>query len=70
MSTADGTRLVSLGTAILSIGTILGCLLAPKLAERYGRKKTLAGYFTGMAMISRWDLAGPCIFPTGWSPFS
>ena len=50
LSAADGTKLVSLGTAILSIGTILGCLLAPQLAERYGRKKTLAGYFTGMAV--------------------
>src|ERR1700722_7536153 len=47
---ADGTKLVSLGTAILSVGTILGCLLAPKLAERFGRKKTLAGYFIGMAL--------------------
>ena len=45
----DGTRIASLGTAILSIGTILGCLIAPALAERFGRKKTLAGYFLGMA---------------------
>ena len=49
-SPAQGTRLASLGTAILSIGTIVGCLLAPILAERFGRKKTLAGYFIGMAM--------------------
>ena len=48
-SAADGTKLVSLGTAVLSIGTILGCLLAPFLAECFGRKKTLAGYFAGMA---------------------
>jgi MFS family permease len=47
---AQGTRLASLGTAILSIGTILGCLLAPVLAERFGRRKTLAGYFLGMAV--------------------
>ena len=46
---AEGTRLASLGTAILSIGTIIGCLLAPVLAERFGRRKTLAGYFIGMA---------------------
>ena len=50
LTAADGTRLVSLGTAILSIGTIIGCLLAPMLAERFGRKKTLAAYFTGMAL--------------------
>ena len=46
---AQGTKLASLGTGILSIGTILGCLLAPILAERFGRKKTLAMYFLGMA---------------------
>jgi MFS family permease len=45
----QGTRIASLGTAILSIGTILGCLLAPGIAERIGRKKTLALYFSGMA---------------------
>jgi MFS family permease len=46
---AQGTKLASLGTAVLSIGTILGCLLAPVLAERFGRKTTLAMYFLGMA---------------------
>jgi MFS family permease len=46
----EGTRLASLGTAVLSIGTILGCLIAPMLAERFGRKATLAGYFLGMAI--------------------
>ncbi|MES2255743.1 MAG: MFS transporter [Pseudomonadota bacterium] len=46
---AQGTRIASLGTAILSVGTILGCLLAPVLAEKFGRKPTLAAYFTGMA---------------------
>jgi len=45
----DGTRIASLGTAVLSIGTILGCLVAPMLAEKFGRKRTLAGYFLGMA---------------------
>ncbi|MEO7054245.1 MAG: MFS transporter, partial [Rhizomicrobium sp.] len=46
---AQGTRIASLGTAVLSVGTILGCLLAPVLAEKFGRKPTLAMYFTGMA---------------------
>jgi MFS family permease len=45
----QGTRLASLGTGVLSIGTILGCLLAPVFAERFGRKKTLAMSFLGMA---------------------
>lgn len=42
-------KVVSLGTAILSIGTILGCIALPWMAERIGRKRTLAIYFTGMA---------------------
>src|SRR6185312_3053363 len=49
LSVLDGTRMASMGTAILSIGTILGCLLLPLLAERIGRKTTLALYFCGMA---------------------
>jgi MFS family permease len=35
---------------LLSLGTILGCLLAPWLAERIGRKPTIAIYFLGMAL--------------------
>jgi len=69
MSAADGTKLVSLGTAILSIGTILGCLLAPKLAERYGRKKTLAGYFTGMALMITLGFGWALYLPNGLVPF-
>jgi MFS family permease len=43
-------KIVSLGTAVLSIGTILGCIVLPALAERHGRKRTLAMYFAGMAI--------------------
>ncbi len=45
---ADPPRLVSIGTAILSVGTILGCVVLPAIAERFGRKRTLALYFAGM----------------------
>jgi MFS family permease len=47
----DIVKLASLGTAILSVGTILGCLCAPVLAERVGRKTALAVYFAGMAIM-------------------
>src|SRR5258708_30785047 len=43
-------RMASLATGLLSIGTILGCLLVPYLAERVGRRSTLALYFVGMAI--------------------
>lgn len=45
---ADAARMVSIATAILSIGTILGCLALPPLAEAIGRRRTLALYFTIM----------------------
>ncbi len=40
--------LASMATGLLSLGTILGCILAPALAERIGRRATLALYFVGM----------------------
>ncbi len=47
----QAVRLASFGTGLLSIGTILGCLALPPLAERIGRKRTLAIYFAGMAAM-------------------
>ena len=46
---AQATRLASLGTGLLSIGTCLGCLAVPVLAEHFGRRRTHAIYFLGMA---------------------
>jgi MFS family permease len=39
------TRLSSYATILLSVATIFGCLALPPLAERYGRRWTLAAYF-------------------------
>ncbi len=44
----SAARMVSIGTAVLSLGTILGCLCLPPIAERLGRKRTLFIYFIGM----------------------
>jgi MFS family permease len=49
-SAAEATRLASFGTGLLSIGTVLGCLVAPPLAERLGRRGALALFFLGMAV--------------------
>jgi len=43
-------RMASFGTGLLSIGTCLGCLAVPPLAERCGRRLTHAIYFSGMAV--------------------
>lgn len=45
---ADAVRFASYGTGILSIGTVLGCLALPWIAERVGRRVTLALFFCGM----------------------
>jgi MFS family permease len=47
-SVADRARLASYGTMVLSAGTILGCIILPPLAERFGRRLTMALYFALM----------------------
>ncbi len=42
---ANGSRMASYGTMILSVGTIVGCLMLPALARRFGRRGALALYF-------------------------
>ena len=65
----QGTRLASLGTAILSVGTIIGCLLLPVLAERWGRRKTLGLYFCGMALAILLAFGWAFYLPQGLRPF-
>ncbi|OYV43793.1 MAG: hypothetical protein B7X10_06325, partial [Burkholderiales bacterium 21-58-4] len=48
MALPQAAKMASYGTGLLSIGTILGCIAAPWLAERLGRRLTLALYFVGM----------------------
>jgi MFS family permease len=63
MSQPNAVRMASYGTGLLSFGTILGCLALPLLAERLGRKRTLALYFVGMmlsiAIIFGWAFYRP-----------
>jgi MFS family permease len=49
MDAAHAARMASIGTGLLSIGTILGCLVAPPLSEMLGRRSALAVFFAGMA---------------------
>lgn len=46
---ADAARLASRGTMLLAVGTILGCLIMPVLANKLGRRKCLAFFFAVMA---------------------
>ena len=47
---ADAARQASYGGMVLAIGTIIGCIAAPFLAERLGRRKSMAMYFVFMAV--------------------
>jgi MFS family permease len=62
-------RIASLGTAILSIGTIIGCILAPVLAEAVGRKKALAIYYAGMMILIAVTFGWVFYLPNGLIPF-
>jgi MFS family permease len=69
MSKADGVKTASLATALLSIGTILGCLALPPMAEKLGRRRTLAIYFTGMAASIAAAFGWAFYLPSGLVPF-
>jgi MFS family permease len=45
------TSVISLATMLLSVATIVGCVILPGLAERWGRRKTLGIYF-GLMLVS------------------
>lgn len=65
MNAKQAIHTASLGTAILSAGTIIGCLALPPLAEAIGRRLTLAAYFLLMfvAIIAAFGWA--FYLPTG-----
>ena len=65
----EAVRTASLGMGLLSLGTILGCLAVPPLAERFGRKRTLAFYFLGMAICILLSFGWAFYLPQGLHPF-
>ena len=69
MTQAQAVRVSSAGMGLLSVGTILGCLAAPVLAERVGRKRTIAVYFLGMAASILLSFGWAFGQPGGLKPF-
>jgi MFS family permease len=65
MDLRDAAKMASYGTALLSIGTILGCIAAPWLAERFGRRSTLALYYLGMMVTIAMAFGWAFYLPTG-----
>ncbi|WP_233884786.1 MFS transporter [Paraburkholderia flagellata] len=66
---AEAIRTASIATGILSIGTILGCLALPPMAERIGRRWTLAVYFAGMAVTIAASFGWAFYLENGLVPF-
>ncbi len=62
-------KMVSLGTAVLSIGTILGCICLPPIAERIGRKGAVAVYFVGMMVTIPLAFGWAFYLPNGLTAF-
>src|SRR5271167_339117 len=69
MLQAQAVRTASFGMGLLSLGTILGCLAVPPLAERLGRKRTLTLYFLGMAICILLSFGWAFYLPQGLHPF-
>jgi MFS family permease len=65
----QAVRMSSFGMGLLSLGTILGCLVVPPLAERIGRKRTLAIYFFGMSVCILLSFGWAFYLPRGLHPF-
>ena len=65
MAPAEAAQMASYGTGLLSIGTILGCIAAPWLAERLGRRPTLALYYLGMMVTIALAFGWAFYLPTG-----
>jgi MFS family permease len=69
MGQREAVRMASFGTALLSVGTILGCLALPPLAERFGRRPVLAFYFLGMCITIALGFGVVFYLPEGLHPF-
>jgi MFS family permease len=69
MPPPQAVRISSFGMGLLSLGTILGCLAAPPLAERFGRKPALGLYFLGMASCILMGFGWAFSLPQGLHPF-
>jgi MFS family permease len=66
---ADAARFASYGTMVLSVGTILGCLVLPPLAESLGRRLTLGLYFVVMFLSIALGFGYVFYLPNALTPF-
>jgi MFS family permease len=65
----DAARIASYGSMVLSIATIIGCLTAPWLAERFGRRLAMGLYFGAMGVAVAVAFGYIFYIPSALSPF-
>jgi MFS family permease len=66
---AQAARLASYGTMVLAVGTILGCLMLPSLADALGRRWTLGAFFAVMGLSIAAGFGFVFYLPHALSPF-
>ena len=66
---AEAARMASYGSMVLAIGTIIGCLLAPVLAESWGRRKAMAMYFVFLMIAVAISFGYVFYLPMALTPF-
>jgi MFS family permease len=69
MNAVEATRIASYGAALFSIMTIIGNLILPYFAERFGRRITQAVYFAGMLVGIVLAFGWAFYLPNGLVPF-
>jgi MFS family permease len=66
---AAAARLASYGSMVLAIATIIGCLMAPFLAERLGRRGAMALYFVALGVAVAIAFGYVFYMPSALMPF-
>ena len=66
---ADAARIASYGSMVLSIATIIGCLAAPWMAERFGRRLAMSVYFVVLGVAVAIAFGYVFYTPSALSPF-
>jgi MFS family permease len=69
MNAVEATRIASYGAAMFSIMTIIGNVILPYFAERFGRRITQAMYFGGMLVGIVLAFGWAFYLPNGLVPF-
>jgi MFS family permease len=66
---ADAARMASYGSMVLAVSTIIGCLLAPILAERLGRRRAMGTYFVSLGIAVAIAFGYVFYLPMALTPF-